>query len=129
MATGTRVVVFGVFDGVHAGHIAFLTKARALGTELIVVVTRDKRVATERGKPSVYREQHRATVLRALRMVDAVILGDAPNIHRILRRLKPAVVALGHDQKIPETWQDVPWTYRTIQSHQRSHLNSSRAKK
>lgn len=124
----SRVVVFGVFDGLHAGHIAFLTKAKSLGDELVVVVTRDARVLQEKGKAPVYREKHRASVLRALRMVDSVMLGDPPNIHRILKKLKPSIVALGHDQKIPASWQDVPWTYRVIQSLHRSHLSSSRAR-
>lgn len=36
-----RVMVFGVFDGLHPGHRAFLRQARKKGDKLIVVVARD----------------------------------------------------------------------------------------
>ena len=46
-----RVAVFGVFDGIHAGHQDFLRQAREYGDELVVIVARDKSVTQLKGKP------------------------------------------------------------------------------
>ncbi|EQD52190.1 glycerol-3-phosphate cytidyltransferase, partial [mine drainage metagenome] len=39
---GVRVMATGVFDLLHPGHLYFLTEARKLGDELVVVVARDQ---------------------------------------------------------------------------------------
>ncbi|KKW29838.1 MAG: Bifunctional protein hldE, partial [Candidatus Kaiserbacteria bacterium GW2011_GWC2_52_8b] len=39
-----RILVFGVFDRIHAGHRFFLRAARGFGGELFVAVARDRNV-------------------------------------------------------------------------------------
>lgn len=95
----TRVVAFGTFDLLHPGHIAFLTAARKLGDELVVVVTRDDRVFEEKGMRPLFSEKERLQIITALAVVSQATLGDPVGSWGILKRLKPQVVALGHDQK------------------------------
>lgn len=96
----TRVAAFGVFDLIHPGHAAFLKRARALGSELVVVVARDARVRREKGSAPLFRERERLALVRAMRWVDKAVLGDPAGRWTMLARLRPAVVALGYDQTI-----------------------------
>lgn len=93
-----RVVAFGTFDILHPGHIAFLEAARRLGTHLTVVVARDATVRREKGRLPVFNERDRLAVVRSLRCADRALLGDRPGKWRVLRRIRPDVVAIGFDQ-------------------------------
>lgn len=96
----TRVLAFGVFDGLHPGHLAFLTQARRLGDELTVVVTRDAAAAQEKGRLPRIPLRDRVRLVAALRVVDRAIPGDPPNRYgACLKRLKPDVIAVGYDQR------------------------------
>ncbi len=104
-----RVVVFGVFDVLHPGHAAFLRRARALGDELVVVVTRDARVRREKGRLPVFGERERRSLVAAFKWTDRAVLGESAGRWTMLSRLKPAVIALGHDQSIarPEVMRQI----------------------
>ncbi|MDL5503512.1 MAG: adenylyltransferase/cytidyltransferase family protein, partial [Candidatus Methanoperedens sp.] len=39
-----RVLATGTFDILHPGHLLYLSKARALGDELYVIVARDSMI-------------------------------------------------------------------------------------
>ena len=93
-----RVVAFGVFDLIHPGHASFLKRARALGDELVVVVTRDTRVKLEKGRAPLFKERERLALVSAMRWVDKAVLGEPAGRWTLLARLKPAVIALGYDQ-------------------------------
>jgi rfaE bifunctional protein nucleotidyltransferase chain/domain len=72
---GRRVVFTnGVFDLLHAGHVAYLEWARAQGDALIVGLNRDESVRALKGaeRPLVPFAD-RAAVLAGLRAVDAVV--------------------------------------------------------
>jgi FAD synthetase len=93
------VLVFGTFDILHAGHIHFLKSAKKLGETLTVVVARDKTVKLLKKKQSVHTEKERVTILREMRCVDAVVLGDPKlNVYAVIKKIKPDVIALGYDQ-------------------------------
>lgn len=95
------VLVTGVFDLLHVGHIRFLAEARDSGGALFVGVEEDRRVAAWKGpgRP-VNTADERAEVLAALRSVDAVFVieGD-PEVRgpddyaRLLAPLRPVVYA------------------------------------
>ncbi|MDO8425006.1 MAG: adenylyltransferase/cytidyltransferase family protein [bacterium] len=95
-----RVVAFGVFDGLHPGHIAFLRQARALGDELIIVATQDAVALMEKGRAPALSVADRCMVLEALAMVDRAVPGDPPGQYGdVLRELAPDVIAIGYDQR------------------------------
>ncbi|MFH0910020.1 MAG: D-glycero-beta-D-manno-heptose 1-phosphate adenylyltransferase [Planctomycetota bacterium] len=94
---GGRVVwANGCYDVLHAGHVAFLKAARALGDLLVVGLNSDASVRRLKG-PSrpLNRERHRAAVLAALRVVDYVVVFRGKTPLSLLERLKPEVYAKG----------------------------------
>ncbi len=95
-----RIVVFGVFDLLHPGHLYFLKQAKRHGDHLTVVVTRDARVKHEKKHKPFFNERERLQMVSALRMVDHAILGDKVGEWKILKKLKPDVVCVGYDQNI-----------------------------
>ena len=98
-AAGGRVVATGgCFDLLHAGHVAMLEAARALGDCLVVLMNSDDSVRRLKGpdRPLVH-EDDRAAVLRALRCVDAVEVFDEDTPERALADLAPDVFAKGAD--------------------------------
>lgn len=96
-----KVVVFGVFDLLHPGHLYFLKQAKKYGDHLTVVVTRNARMLAEKKrKPEpVFNERERLAIVQALRMVDQAVLGDQTGQWSVLKRLRPDVVCIGYDQK------------------------------
>lgn len=74
-AASGLVVVTGVFDLLHIGHLRFLEAARRLGSHLTVGVESDERVRRWKGSNRpIQTEDDRIDLLRALRVVDEVFL-------------------------------------------------------
>jgi cytidyltransferase-like protein len=72
---GGLVVVTGVFDLLHIGHLRFLEAAKRLGGSLAVGVEDDERVRRWKGpERPIQSEEDRCELLRALRVVDRVFL-------------------------------------------------------
>lgn len=88
------VLANGCFDLLHAGHVAHLKAARAMGDMLIVSLTVDEHVNKGSGRP-IYVWEDRAAILRELRCVDAVEPSSC-SVEAILR-LKPSIFAKGID--------------------------------
>ncbi len=95
----SKVIVFGTFDILHAGHRHMLEEAHTFGNQLVVVVARDATVHKIKGRLPQFDEITRSQNLRDLNIADRVILGDTQDYHKVLRDEKPDVVALGYDQK------------------------------
>jgi len=100
-ATERPVVVTGVFDLLHVGHVRFLTAVRRRGFPLFVGVEDDARVRAWKGpERPVNPAAIRAEVLAALRVVDAVFIisGDpegntTAHYLPLLAELRPAAIA------------------------------------
>jgi len=96
-------VCAGTFDHLHPGHISFLNQAKALGSELIVIVARDKTVRRIKGITPDHDEQRRKHDVERAGIADRVVLGNEDeDIFSILHILSPDIVALGYDQRISE---------------------------
>ncbi|MEW6742060.1 MAG: adenylyltransferase/cytidyltransferase family protein [Planctomycetota bacterium] len=98
-ARGERIVVAsGCFDLLHVGHVRYLEVARGLGDTLVVLVSDDASVRRLKGpgRP-VIPATERAEVLRALRVVDEVIVHVQKWLMPLLDRIRPAVFAKGSD--------------------------------
>lgn len=101
---GERLVFTnGCFDLLHVGHVRSLEEARSLGDRLIVAVNRDASVRRLKGpeRPLVP-EMRRAEVLAAFASVDAVVLFGESTPLRVIRALRPDVLAKGGDWKLHE---------------------------
>lgn len=92
-----RVMATGVFDLLHPGHLYFLTEARKLGDELVVVVARDQTARRLKGEPYVP-ELLRREMVEALKPVDRAVLGSTSDIYQTVVDLHPDIIALGYNQ-------------------------------
>ncbi len=110
---GTVVATGGCFDLIHPGHISVLEAARRLGDCLIVCLNSDESVRRLKGPARPLQdERDRATVLRALRCVDEVIVfgGDTPA--EVLREIRPDLWVKGGDYagiELPEAEVLAEW--------------------
>jgi D-beta-D-heptose 7-phosphate kinase/D-beta-D-heptose 1-phosphate adenosyltransferase len=88
----------GCFDILHAGHVRYLTAARAEGDALIVGLNSDASVRKIKGdkRPIVAQEQ-RAEVLAGLACVDYITIFDEPDPYRLIKALMPDVLVKGAD--------------------------------
>ncbi len=99
---GVRVMATGVFDLLHPGHVYFLSEARKLGDELVVVVARDKTARRLKHEPYVP-EHVRREMVEALKPVDRAILGSSTDIYETVVSERPSIIALGYNQIWNET--------------------------
>lgn len=97
--TNKTVAIFGVFDGIHDGHLSFIKDAKKEGNHLVAVVARDSVVEELKNKHPFNNEVERVNALLKINDIDMVLLGD-PKIgtYNILKEVKPDVVFLGYDQ-------------------------------
>jgi rfaE bifunctional protein nucleotidyltransferase chain/domain len=84
----------GCFDLLHAGHVAHLRAARAMGDFLIVSLTEDAYVGKGPGRP-IYTWEDRAALLRELRCVDVVV--QTKNAVDAIRKWSPDIFVKGVD--------------------------------
>ena len=98
---GQKVVMTnGCFDILHAGHVAYLKEARALGDRLIVAVNSDDSTRRLKGENRpVNRLADRMTVLAALEAVDWVVPFEEDTPERLICRVLPNVLVKGGDYK------------------------------
>jgi rfaE bifunctional protein nucleotidyltransferase chain/domain/rfaE bifunctional protein kinase chain/domain len=98
-AQGGRVVATGgCFDLLHAGHVATLEAARALGDCLVVCLNSDDSVRRLKGPARpLQQEADRARMLSALRCVDLVVVFDEDTPEDLLRTVRPDVWVKGAD--------------------------------
>ncbi len=97
----TRVMASGVFDILHTGHIHYLSEARKLGDELVVVVATDSTVRRRKHEP-ITPENMRLELVQALKPVDRAVLGKEGDMFRVLSEIRPDIIALGYDQMFDE---------------------------
>ncbi|MCL2863408.1 MAG: adenylyltransferase/cytidyltransferase family protein [Methanimicrococcus sp.] len=96
----TRILATGTFDILHPGHLYFLEKAKELGDELYVIVSRDVNV---HHKPSpVLPEKQRLEMVGALKPVDYALLGSLTDYFEPVASIRPDIIVLGFDQKFKE---------------------------
>jgi rfaE bifunctional protein nucleotidyltransferase chain/domain len=102
---GERVVFTnGCFDLLHVGHVRSLEQARGLGDRLIVAVNADASVQRIKGRERpIVSARERAEVLAGLASVDWVVIFGEDTPLRLIRALRPDVLAKGGD-----------WTLDTI---------------
>lgn len=100
-AHGEKVVMTnGCFDILHAGHVSFLERSRALGQRLIVALNDDASVKRLKGEERPINPiQKRMAVIAGLRSVDWVVSFSDDTPERLLEKIKPDILAKGDDYK------------------------------
>lgn len=105
-------VVFtnGCFDLLHPGHVSLLHAAAQLGDKLVVAINSDASVRRLKGPTRpVQDEMARATVIRALRDVDMVVIFEEDTPLELITALQPMCWLKGRiTQRIP--WSGPMWS-------------------
>ena len=92
------VVTNGCFDIVHLGHIHYLSKARRMGTFLLVGLNSDKSVKSQKGQSRpINKESERALFLCAFDFVSAVCVFPGKTATQFLDLSRPNVYVKGGD--------------------------------
>lgn len=92
------VLTFGTFDVFHVGHLRILERAASLGDRLIVGVSSDALNISKKGRPPVFSENERMSIVAALRFVDEVFLEESLEKKReYLLQHQASVLAMGDD--------------------------------
>lgn len=109
----------GVFDLLHAGHVACLEAARGLGASLVVAVNGDasaRRLGKGAGRP-LNGAAERLRVVGALRAVSAVVLFDEDKPLALICALQPEVYVKGGDYRVEDLAEAAlmaEWGGRTV---------------
>ena len=91
----------GVFDILHEGHIALLSKAATFADILVVGVNSDASVKRLKGESRpVNNEQSRMKILSALIMVDTVVLFEEDTPLELIQKIHPDVLIKGGDYTV-----------------------------
>ena len=103
-AHGEKIVMTnGCFDILHAGHVAYLQQAKALGDRLIVAVNSDNSVRQLKGEGRPVNPcDRRMSVLSALGSVDWVVEFDEETPQRLISEMMPDILVKGGDYKVEE---------------------------
>ncbi|KXU39107.1 bifunctional heptose 7-phosphate kinase/heptose 1-phosphate adenyltransferase [Ventosimonas gracilis] len=101
-AAGEKIVFTnGCFDILHAGHVAYLEQARALGDRLVLAVNDDASTTRLKGagRP-INAVERRMAVLAGLEAVDWVVSFSEDNPCRLLEQIRPDVLVKGGDYSL-----------------------------
>ena len=93
------VLVGGVFDVIHPGHIHTLKAAKQHGDVLVVVVARTSTAAKlKKGRKIYHDEDLRKELVSSLAFVDLALIGSQVSLYDSVERVSPDIIALGYDQ-------------------------------
>ena len=128
------VMATGTFDLLHPGHGLYLQKATELGgkdVKLVVVVARDSTVRRKKRIP-IIGESQRLEMIRMLKPVDEAYLGHPTDMFKIVRDIRPDIIAIGSDQsyKIEDLKKDlknqkIDCEVERVSNYRKAELDSS----
>jgi D-beta-D-heptose 7-phosphate kinase / D-beta-D-heptose 1-phosphate adenosyltransferase len=103
-AQGKKIVMTsGCFDILHAGHVSYLTAAKALGDYLIVAVNEDVSIKRLKGeKRPIHTLDQRIKVLAGLSAVDWLVSFNDVTPERLIEWIQPDVWVKGSDYQLSE---------------------------
>jgi FAD synthetase len=106
------VLVGGVFDLIHPGHIHTLKAAKSHGDVLVVVVARTSTAMTINKERKIYHNENmRRELVSSLSFVDLAIIGKEGTLYDTVEYVRPDIIALGYDQTHSE--KDVAYNCQT----------------
>jgi FAD synthetase len=93
------VLVGGVFDLIHPGHIHTLKAAKAQGDVLVVVVAKTSTAMKLKKDRKIYHDENlRRELVSSLSFVDLGVIGKEGTLYDTVEYVKPDIIALGYDQ-------------------------------
>lgn len=97
------VLVGGVFDILHPGHIFTLKAARSHGDVLIAIIaTESTATKIKKNRIIFHNENLRREMVSSLNFVDLALIGKEGTLFDTVEHVKPDIIALGYDQSHTE---------------------------
>ncbi|MDB2332733.1 adenylyltransferase/cytidyltransferase family protein [Amylibacter sp.] len=94
----------GVFDMFHIGHLNILRRSKSLCDELIVGVSTDKLVRTEKEVSVIIPFEERAEIVKSINYVNKVVEQTSYDKVEAWKRLRFDVMFVGDDWKGTKKW-------------------------
>jgi len=92
------ILASGAFDGLHAGHVAYLKAASEVSAdELVVAIAPNLYIRNQKHREPRWQQDERAETVAAIRYVDRVVTHPELSIAETITRLRPRVVVKGID--------------------------------
>lgn len=93
------VLVGGVFDLLHPGHIHTLKAAKNTGDVLVAVIARTATAQKIKKDRKIYHDEKlRKELVESLNFVDLALIGREGTLYDTVEYVRPDVIALGYDQ-------------------------------
>jgi len=93
----------GCFELLHAGHVSYLQKAKAMGDMLVVGLNSDSSARKIKGSSRpVIKENDRAKVLSGLCCVDLITIFSSATPYDLIKAVRPDVLVKGGDWKVKD---------------------------
>lgn len=93
------VLVGGVFDVLHPGHIYTLKAAKSYGDVLVVVIATTQTALKIKKERKIYHDENlRKELVSSLKFVDVSIIGKEGTLFDTVEVVRPDIIALGYDQ-------------------------------
>jgi FAD synthetase len=93
------VLVGGVFDILHPGHIHTLKAAKSYGDVLVAVIARTSTAMRINSSRVIYHDEIlRKELVSSIKFVDVALIGFESTLYRTVEYVKPDIIALGYDQ-------------------------------
>lgn len=114
----TTVLALGYFDLFHVGHLNYLQAAKKMGDRLIVGIAPDSFALLSKQKPVIISWDERATIIKALAIVDSVFMvpypiSDTINATEWIKSLNINIVACGDEWKNSSKWNNLTLSLAT----------------
>lgn len=103
VATTLMILTSGAFDGLHAGHVAYLRAAARLSDDgqrdelLLVAVAPDAYIRQAKGREPFWTQRDRAATVEALHCVSGVLYQQDLSPADLIRTLRPRLFVKGAD--------------------------------
>ena len=100
----------GVYDMFHVGHLNIIENAKKLCDKLIVAVSTDEVVTTQKGVIPIISYEDRVRIIEAIRYVDQVVPQEEYGIEGKIsaaQKYKMDVLFVGDDWKGTEKWNEI----------------------
>lgn len=112
-----KILVGGVMDLLHYGHINFLKTARSYGDHLTLALNRDEFVYAYKGKYPIMNIKERVAVCEGIRWVDEVIVNEGDeNWMNTIARVQPKYIVTSEEWREKDYYKQMGITKDTINS-------------